>query len=227
MSYTIEVYFGNQKAEKDFSVFALYVLYFPQLVAGPIERPQNLLHQFRRMGVPDNQTIRSGLFLIFTGLAKKCIVADNLTILSDKVFSNPQAFGTLAHFLGTLFFAFQIYCDFAGYSDIARGCSKFFGIELMLNFNKPYFAKTVSEFWRRWHLSLSTWFRDYVYFPLGGNRNSQYRTIFNSLVVFTLSGLWHGANWTFIFWGLFHGLVVGLEHLLKKSDSRLWTIMLV
>ncbi len=227
LSYTIEVYQGRQKAEKDFAIFALYVLYFPQLVAGPIERPQNLLHQFKTMEVPKIQTLKEGLFLIFTGLVKKCVVADNLSILCDRVYSSPYDFGFFAHLLGTLFFAFQIYGDFSGYSDIARGCSKFFGIELILNFNKPYLAKTVSEFWRRWHISLSTWFRDYVYFPLGGNRGPVRSTVINTFVVFILSGLWHGANWTFVAWGVFHGAVVGMEHFLKKTDSRVWTLSLV
>lgn len=227
LSYTIEVYRGKQKAEHDFAVFALYVLYFPQLVAGPIERPQNLLHQFRTMAIAKLPVLKQGLFLIFTGLVKKCIVADNLSVLCDRVFSAPREFGLIGHFLGTLFFAFQIYGDFAGYSDIARGCSKFFGIELMVNFNKPYLAQTVSEFWRRWHLSLSTWFRDYVYFPLGGSRGSQKQTIMNTLTVFALSGLWHGASWTFVFWGLFHGAALGIEHAIKKTNSRLWTLSIV
>jgi alginate O-acetyltransferase complex protein AlgI len=205
LSYVFEVYRGRQRAEKHFGLYSLYVMYFPQLVAGPIERPQNLLHQFKEVKHFDWQRLWDGVSLSIWGLFKKVVVADSLSIYTDTIYNHSQQHTGTSLLLATYFFAIQIYCDFSGYSDIARGISRIYGIELMKNFETPYFAKSISEFWSRWHISLSTWFRDYVYIPLGGNRVSPGRSMFNIAVVFLISGLWHGANWTFVIWGALHG----------------------
>jgi D-alanyl-lipoteichoic acid acyltransferase DltB (MBOAT superfamily) len=205
MSYTIEVYRGNQKAERHFGIYALYVMFYPQLVAGPIERPQNLLHQFREKYIFDYDRVLEGLKLMLWGLFKKIAIADRLAIYVNAVYNNPGQHNGKSFALATFFFAFQIYCDFSGYSDIAIGIAKVMGFKLMTNFNRPYFAVNISEFWKRWHISLSTWFRDYLYISLGGSRVSIPRWYFNLLLVFLISGLWHGANWTFIIWGALNG----------------------
>ena len=217
MSYTIEVYRGAQKAERHFGIYALYVMYFPQLVAGPIERPQNVLHQFKEEKYFDYARFMDGLMLMFWGLFKKVVIADRLSIFVDTVYNSPSSFFGLPIVLATIFFAIQIYCDFSGYSDIARGVSRIMGIELMVNFNQPYFSKSVSEFWKRWHISLSTWFRDYLYIPLGGNRVSAIKQSFNILSVFSISGLWHGANWTFIIWGFLNGVFIVIENIFSPQ----------
>lgn len=204
MSYTIEVYKGNQKAEKHFGIYALYVMFYPQLVAGPIERPQNILHQFHKKQNFSASNLWIGLRLMLWGLFKKVVVADRLSIFVDRVFDNPSGQNSIVLALGAVFFAIQIYCDFSGYSDMAIGAARTMGFNLMTNFNRPYFATNIKNFWDRWHISLSTWFRDYVYIPLGGNRVKVGRLYFNIAVVFLLSGLWHGANWTFIVWGALH-----------------------
>jgi len=206
LSYVIEVYRGRQKAERHFGIYSLYVMFYPQLVAGPIERPQNLLHQFREHHRFAYERVRSGLLLMLWGLFKKVVVADRLAIYVDSVFSNVPLHNGTTLLVATVFFAFQIYCDFSGYSDIAIGAARVMGFNLMQNFNRPYFSKSIAEFWQRWHISLSTWFRDYVYIPLGGNRVGRARLYFNLLITFTISGLWHGANWTFIIWGLLNGV---------------------
>jgi D-alanyl-lipoteichoic acid acyltransferase DltB (MBOAT superfamily) len=206
MSYTIEVYRGIQRAEHHFGIFALYVMFFPQLVAGPIERPQNLLHQFRELHYFDYDRVTSGLKLIAWGLFKKTVVADRLALFVNRVYATPAQFDGPILALATLAFAFQIYCDFSGYSEIAVGSARVMGFRLMQNFDRPYHARSIAEFWRRWHISLSTWFRDYLYFPLGGNRVNPARWGANILVVFLISGLWHGANWTYVVWGGLHGL---------------------
>jgi len=211
MSYTIEVYRGKQKAEPDFLLYALYVLYFPQLVAGPIERPQNMFPQFKRVWTFDYEQAREGLQLIACGLLKKCVVADTLALMVNQAYGDPASHSGASLLLASIFFSWQIFCDFSGYTDIARGVSRLFGIELMMNFDKPYLAAGFSEFWRRWHISLSTWFRDYVYIPLGGNRAGPWRHSLNLLVVFLVSGFWHGANWTFIVWGAIHWLLLTVE----------------
>jgi D-alanyl-lipoteichoic acid acyltransferase DltB (MBOAT superfamily) len=204
LSYVIEVYRRQQEPEKDFLIYSLYVMYFPQLVAGPIERAANLLPQFHQHK-PFNATLAAeGLYQILYGMFKKVVIADTCAIYANEAFNHQQDFGGLSLFLGTVYFAFQIYGDFSGYSDIALGTSKLFGIRLMTNFRFPYFSRDIAEFWRRWHISLSTWFRDYVYFPLGGSRVSGYRKFRNVLVIFLVSGFWHGANWTFIIWGAMH-----------------------
>ncbi len=205
MSYTIEVYRGHQKAERHFGIYSLYVMFYPQLVAGPIERPQNLLHQFREKYDFEYDRVVEGLKLMLWGLFKKLVIADRLAVYVNAVYNNPEHHNGTTLILATIFFAFQIYCDFSGYSDIAIGAAKVMGFKLMTNFNRPYFAKNISEFWKRWHISLSTWFKDYLYISLGGNRVSIPRWYFNLLLVFVISGLWHGANWTYIIWGALNG----------------------
>jgi D-alanyl-lipoteichoic acid acyltransferase DltB (MBOAT superfamily) len=211
MSYTIEVYRGHQRAERHLGIYALYVLYYPQLVAGPIERPQNLLHQFHATHAFDPQRVRDGLILMLWGMFKKVVIADRLAPMVDAVFGAPRESGTVAVLIACYAFSIQIFCDFSGYSDVARGCSRVLGIELMVNFDHPYGASNISEFWRRWHVSLSTWFRDYLYFPLGGNRGGLARHLRNIAIVFVLSGLWHGANWNFLVWGALHAAFLMLH----------------
>jgi len=205
MSYTIEVYRGHQPAERNFGIYSLYVMFYPQLVAGPIERPQNLLHQFYEKHEFDYYRVSEGLKLMLWGFFKKLVVADRLSLYVNAVYGNPDQHSGLSLLLATVFFAFQIYCDFSGYSDIAIGAARVMGFKLMTNFNRPYFSKSIAEFWKRWHISLSTWFKDYLYISLGGNRVSVPRWYFNLFFVFLVSGLWHGANWTFIIWGALNG----------------------
>lgn len=212
MSYTIEVYRGNQKAEKHFGLYSLYVMFYPQLVAGPIERPQNILHQFKNKVTFSYTSFKTGLLLILLGLIKKVVIADRLGSYVDSYYSNVEIMTFFPSLLAIFFYSFQIYCDFSGYSLIAIGSAKCLGINFIKNFNKPYFSTSFSEFWRKWHISLSTWFRDYLYFPLGGNRNGKFNTNRNLLIVFILSGFWHGANWTFLFWGFLHALFLILEN---------------
>ena len=208
LSYVIEVYRNNQKAEHNFGIYSLYVMFYPQLVAGPIERPQNLLHQFYEKHSFDFERVVDGLKLMAWGLFKKVVVADRLALIVNGVYDNPTQFSgsSLILSLATVFFAFQIYCDFSGYSDIARGCARVMGFKLMVNFDRPYFSKSIAEFWKRWHISLSTWFRDYLYISLGGNRVSTSRLYFNLFITFLISGLWHGANWTYVIWGALNGI---------------------
>ncbi|MBN2309970.1 MAG: MBOAT family protein [Candidatus Hydrogenedentes bacterium] len=208
LSYTIEVYRGNKEPEKHLGIFALYVAFFPQLVAGPIERAQNLLPQFFKRYDFDYDRVANGLKLVLWGMFKKVVIADRLAHIVDAVYGAPGQHEGAAIVLATVCFAYQIYCDFSGYSDIAIGCAEVMGFRLMKNFDRPYFARSVPEFWRRWHISLSTWFRDYVYISLGGNRCSAPRWLFNLFIVFLVSGLWHGANWTFVVWGALHGAFV-------------------
>lgn len=205
MSYTIEVYRGNQPAERHFGIYSLYVMFYPQLVAGPIERPQNVIHQFHEKQSFDYYRVADGLKLMAWGLFKKVVIADRLSILVNQVYSNPTEYQGLPLIIATVFFSFQIYCDFSGYSDIAIGSAQVMGFKLMTNFNRPYLARTIAEFWKRWHISLSTWFRDYLYIPLGGNRVAKWRWYYNLFIVFLVSGIWHGASWTFIIWGALHG----------------------
>jgi len=210
IGYVIDVYRGETRAERHLGIFALYVSFFPQLVAGPIERSHRLLPQFRRTHTFESTRLVSGLGLILWGLFKKIVVADNIAAVVDIVYDNPDAYSGPFLILATFFFAIQIYCDFSGYSDMAVGTARILGYNLMINFERPYFARSVGQFWRRWHISLSTWFRDYVYRPLGGNRVSRPLWIKNIVVVFLLSGIWHGANWTFVVWGLIHGLTLAV-----------------
>ena len=212
MSYTIEVYRGNYRAERHLGIYALYVMFYPQLVAGPIERPQNLLPQVREKHYFQYERVTSGLKLMMWGMFKKVVIADRLAVFVNEVYGKPTTFQGLPLIVATIFFAIQIYCDFSGYSDIAIGAARVMGFKLMQNFNRPYFSKTIAEFWQRWHISLSTWFRDYLYISIGGNRVSKPRLYFNLLFVFLVSGFWHGANWTFVVWGALHGiyLIIGL-----------------
>ncbi len=205
MSYTIEVYRGKQAAEKNPFIYALYVMFYPQLVAGPIERPQQLLHQFYLEHKFDCDRVVSGLQQMVWGFFKKVVIADRLSVLVNQVYAQPTQFPGIALILATYFFSFQIFCDFSGYSDIAIGAARVMGFNLMRNFDRPYWSKSIGEFWQRWHISLSTWFRDYLYIPLGGNRVSKGRWYLNLFIVFVVSGFWHGANWTFIVWGALHG----------------------
>ena len=207
MSYTIDVYRKKIKPTSDFIAFASFVTFFPQLVAGPIERASSLLPQVLKKRKFSVKQATEGFRLILWGFFKKIVVADNLSPLVDSIFSNYADFGGGTLALGALYFSFQIYCDFSGYSDIAIGISKLLGIELMSNFKFPYFSRNIAEFWRRWHISLSSWFRDYLYFPMGGSKGSKMKSIRNITTIFVISGLWHGANWTFVFWGLVHALL--------------------
>jgi alginate O-acetyltransferase complex protein AlgI len=221
MSYTIEVYRGNQKAERHFGIYALYVMFYPQLVAGPIERPQNLLHQFHEKHEYRYENVVNGLRQILWGLFKKVVIADRLSIIVNQVYGNHHEYSGTPLLLASVFFSFQIYCDFSGYSDIALGTARVMGFKLMDNFNRPYFSKSISEFWRRWHISLSTWFKDYLYIPLGGNRTARWRWYFNLFITFIISGLWHGANWTFIAWGALHGFYQVIDIHTRKTRLSL------
>lgn len=206
LSYVIEVYRGKQTAERSFVHYATYVMFFPQLVAGPIERPQNLLHQFHVEHRFEYERVVSGLKRMAWGFFKKLVIADRLALYVNDVYAAPEQYTGLQLTIATVFFAYQIYCDFSGYSDIAIGSARVLGFRLMENFNRPYASRSVSEFWTRWHISLSTWFRDYVYISLGGNRVSRSRHYLNLMVTFSVSGLWHGANWTYVFWGALNGV---------------------
>jgi alginate O-acetyltransferase complex protein AlgI len=216
MSYTFEVYRGNQKVERHFGIYALYVMFYPQLVAGPIERPQNILHQFHEKQEWDYERFKSGILLIFWGLFKKIVIADRLALIVDSVYNNPSNYTTPSIIIAIVFFSIQIYCDFSGYSDIAIGTARVMGFKLMENFRTPYFSKSIGEFWKRWHISLSSWFKDYLYIPLGGNKVSKLKMYRNIIIVFLVSGFWHGASWNFVIWGGLHAIfqVVGL---LKKK----------
>lgn len=216
MSYTIEVYRGNHKAERNFGIYSLYVMFYPQLVAGPIERPQNILYQFYERHSFDYQRVTSGLKLMAWGLFKKVVIADRLSSFVDAVYMKPFQFEGFPLILATVFFAIQIYCDFSGYSDMAIGSARIMGFDLMKNFDRPYFSKSISEFWKRWHISLSTWFRDYLYISMGGNRKGEVRTAMNLLITFVISGLWHGANWTYVIWGGLNGIFLVIENYLRK-----------
>lgn len=205
LSYTIDVYNGKQDVEYHFGIFALYVSFFPQLVAGPIERSTNLLPQFFEKHKFNYLNIRDGIAIMIWGFFKKVVIADRLSEYVNIVYNSPQDHAGWQNILGTIFFSFQIYCDFSGYSDIAIGAALLLGFRLMKNFRRPYLASSIREFWARWHISLSTWFRDYLYIPLGGNRVVKWRHYYNLFITFLVSGLWHGANWTFVAWGALHG----------------------
>jgi alginate O-acetyltransferase complex protein AlgI len=206
MSYTIEVYRRRVPAERNLLQYALYVAFFPQMVAGPIERPYELLPQFHREPKVTYEGVRAGMVQALWGLFKKMVLADNVADFVKLIYDTPRRYSGAELLLATLLFSIQIYCDFSGYTDIALGLAKMMGYELRINFMQPYFSRSVGEFWRRWHISLSTWFRDYVYIPLGGNRVKLSRHYANLMITFVISGLWHGANWTFVAWGFLHGL---------------------
>ena len=246
LGYTMDVYRNDIYAEKNFFRYALFVSFFPQLVAGPIERSKNLLKQLAKPSAANFDAIREGLFLMLWGFFLKIVLADRIAIFVDTVYNNYNTYGGMYLIIATLLFAVQIYCDFSGYSIIAMGTAKMLGINLMENFNAPYFSKSASEFWRRWHISLSSWFRDYLYIPLGGNRKGKIRKYINIIITFSVSGLWHGANWTYVIWGLLNGIyqVLGqilapvrkiLIHLLDLKENSLshnalriiWTNILI
>jgi alginate O-acetyltransferase complex protein AlgI len=224
LSYSIDVYRGKMKPEKHFGIFALYVTFFPQLVAGPIERADRLLPQFYSEKKFDYDRVTSGLKIMAWGFFKKVVVADRLGVAVNTIYNNPTKHNSIQFIIATIFFAFQIYCDFSGYSDIAIGSAKVMGFELMENFKRPYFSKSIGEFWKRWHISLSTWFKDYLYIPLGGNKVGKLRHYFDLFVTFLVSGLWHGANWTFVLWGALHGMYSVFGRMLAPLRKKLTAI---
>lgn len=219
LSYGIDVYRGRMQATTDPIAFFAFVSFFPQLVAGPIERALDLVPQFTHVRTFDWERARDGMRQILWGLFKKIVIADNLGRHVDAIYRHYADLDGLELALGTVYFALQIYCDFSGYSDIAIGTARLFGFQLTRNFANPYFSRDIAEFWRRWHITLSTWFRDYLYLPLGGNRTSRWRWLRNVLLTFTISGFWHGANWNFIVWGLLHGLYY-VPFIFTKSHRR-------
>jgi len=232
MTYSIDIYRGELEPTNNFLDFALFVSFFPQLVAGPIERAKNLLPQIQNERHFDKDQMIRGFHLILWGLFKKVFVADNLGIIVDKIYANPASTG-VEYIIATWAFAFQIYGDFSGYTDIARGTSKCLGIELMHNFKQPYFAINPSDFWRRWHISLSSWLKDYLYIPLGGNRKGTWKTYRNLSLTMLLGGLWHGAAWNFVIWGAYHGLLLIVHRVFttvvrptSSSSSNLFIYML-
>jgi D-alanyl-lipoteichoic acid acyltransferase DltB (MBOAT superfamily) len=220
LSYSIDVYKHKIKATHDPIEFFAYISFFPQLVAGPIERATNLLPQFQKERQFDYAQSVDGLRQMLWGFFKKLVVADNCAAIVNQYWGQYQDLSGLSLFVLGVLFTFQIYCDFSGYSDIAIGCARLFGINLMRNFNFPYFSRSIPEFWRRWHISLTTWFRDYIYFPLGGSRCSKWITIRNVFIVWAISGLWHGANWTFVCWGLYHAVILNIYNLLGIKTKR-------
>ena len=206
ISYVVDVYNGSSKVEKHFGIFAVYSCFFPQLVAGPIERPKHLLYQFYEKHDFSYENAIAGLRQIIWGVFKKVVVADRIAILVTAAYGDPHSYVGLPLLVATIFYAFQIYCDFSGYTDIALGSAKLIGFDLMANFRQPYFSKSIPEFWRRWHISLSTWFKDYLYIPLGGSRVVKWRWYYNLFITFFISGLWHGSNWKWGAWGALHGV---------------------
>lgn len=220
LSYTIDVYRKKKKAERHLGIFAVYVSFFPQLVAGPIERSTHLMPQFKEEHNLKYANFSCGIKLMLWGFFKKLVIADRAAFLVDAIYNNPENYSGIPLWIATYLFAIQIFCDFSAYTDIARGAAKVMGFDLMKNFHRPYFSHNITEFWRNWHVSLSTWFRDYVYFPLGGSRVNKFRYHFNIMAVFLTSGLWHGANWTFIFWGGLHGFYHMITH---QITSLRWT----
>jgi alginate O-acetyltransferase complex protein AlgI len=221
ISYVVDVYHGRVSAERHLGIFAVYSCFFPQLVAGPIERARDLLHQFYEKHEFSYERATSGMMLILWGCFKKMVVADRLAVLVNTVYSDPNGYSGLPLLVATLFFAFQIYCDFSGYTDIAIGSARLLGFNLVANFRQPYFSMSIPEFWRRWHISLSMWFKDYLYIPLGGNRVVKWHWYYNLLITFFISGLWHGANWTFALWGALHGCYMILDSLVGPWRDRL------
>ena len=213
MSCLIDIYRGKMEAERNFCVFALYVSFFPSLLAGPIDRAVSLIPQFHARHSIDMQRICAGARIVLWGLFKKVVIADRLAIYADSIFNNVPHHTGLSYIVAAYFYTFQIYCDFSGYTDMAIGCAKILGFDLMQNFNLPYFSTTITDFWRRWHISLSTWFRDYLYISMGGNRKGAGRIYVNLLITMAVCGLWHGASWTFIIWGVLHGCCLCLSRL--------------
>ncbi len=227
MSYTIDIYRKKLEPTRSILQFMAFVSFFPQLVAGPIERATRFLPQFSNLKTFDYQRTVGGLRLVLWGFFKKVVIADNMGVVVNALYAQPENYPGWPMLLGAVLFAFQIYADFSGYSDIAIGLGRMLGFDLMTNFRKPYFSKSLTEFWHRWHISLSTWFRDYVYIPLGGNRKGRFRTDLNLLVTFVLSGLWHGASFTFVIWGFVHGLSLIAEKHLSIKKMPVWWVFLL
>lgn len=221
LGYTVDVYRKDIEPEKNILRYALFVSFFPQLVAGPIERSGNLIKQLRERHYFDTKRAANGLMLMLWGFFEKLVIADRAAYVVDTVYNNYNSYTGLTLVFATVLFAFQIYCDFASYSDIARGAAQVMGFDLMKNFETPYFSKSVGEFWRRWHISLSSWFRDYLYIPLGGNRKGRLRKYFNLTVVFFLSGLWHGASWSYVVWGLLNGFYQIIGDITKGVRNKI------
>lgn len=225
LSYTVDVYRGDVKPEKNFLKYALFVSFFPQLVAGPIERSKNLLSQVNAEHRFDYFRVRKGLFIMLWGFFLKLVIADRAAILVNTVYDNMSAFTGAQIALATVCFAIQIYCDFASYSTIAIGAAEVMGFNLMQNFKRPYFATSIADFWHRWHISLSSWFRDYLYIPLGGSRKGKVRKYLNVMIVFLTSGLWHGASWHFVIWGAIHGAYQIIGDMTKNVRRKLWEML--
>ena len=225
LGYVIDVYRGDIQAEKNFLLYATFISFFPQLVAGPIERADKLLTQFSERHMFDYQKVKENLLLMLWGLFMKMVVADRIAIFVDAVYNDYANYGGWLLVIATILFAFQIYCDFAGYSTIAVGAAGVMGFTLMENFKSPYCASGVRDFWSRWHISLTGWFKDYVYIPLGGNRRGKFRKNINTLIVFFLSGLWHGANWSFICWGFLNGIFIVLEDVIKEIRNKVYSVL--
>ncbi|MDC6366496.1 MBOAT family protein [Muricauda sp. AC10] len=225
LSYTIDIYRQQLKPTKDWLSFFAFVAFFPQLVAGPIERASHLLPQFYKTYKFNYEQVKSGLLLMVFGLFKKMVIADRAALYVNEVYNNPGSYEGIETIIATVCFAFQIYCDFSGYSDIAIGAARTMGFDLMKNFDSPYLSKSITEFWRRWHISLSTWFRDYVYIPLGGSRKGKYRTYYNLFIVFLVSGLWHGAAMTFVIWGVIHGVIIVAEKAISKRKEKVFSLL--
>ena len=222
LSYAIDVYRGDVKTERHLGYYALFVTFFPQLVAGPIERPGNLMPQLKEMRDPDRNDVSKGAKKMLEGFFKKIVVADLVAKIVDRVYNDPESATALGIVIATVLFAVQIYCDFSGYTDIAIGCARIMGIRLMQNFDRPYTARSIAEFWRRWHISLSSWFKDYLYFPLGGSRCAKWKAYRNLMIVFLVSGLWHGADWTFVIWGVLHGAFQVVGKMTRKGRDSLY-----
>ena len=221
LSYVIDIYFKRIKAETNFIDYSLFVSYFPLLVAGPIERATHLLPQVKVKREFNFEKAKEGVHQIIWGLVKKVVIADSCALYANEVFNHQEQMNSLSLLLGAIYFAFQIYGDFSGYSDIALGTSKLFGIDLLKDFNFPYFSRDIAEFWRRWHISLSSWFRDYLYIPLGGSKGGKWMQVRNTFVIFLVSGFWHGANWTFIVWGLLNAIYFLPLLLLNRNRNNL------
>jgi D-alanyl-lipoteichoic acid acyltransferase DltB (MBOAT superfamily) len=219
LSYTIDIYRGKLNPSHSLADFALFVSFFPQLVAGPIERAVHLLPQVQKMPTPTRGNFRDGFALMTMGMFKKVIIGDTCGRIVDQIFSQPSLYTSLELLMGLMLFSVQIYADFSGYSLIARGTAKFMGIDIMVNFQQPYLSSNITEFWRRWHISLSTWLKDYLYISLGGNRKGEKRTYVNLMATMLLGGLWHGANWTFVFWGGLHGLYLAVHKFMLKNKK--------
>ena len=225
LSYTIDVYRKDVVAEKNLGKYALFVSFFPQVVSGPIEKSKNMLHQFDEKHSFDYERVKNGLLLMLWGVFVKIVVADRLALFVNTVYNRPNNYKGFATIIATLFYTFEIYCDFMSYSNIARGAAEVLGFKVTNNFKQPYYSKSIKEFWSRWHISLTSWFKDYLYFPLGGNRCSKFRKYYNIMIVFLLSGLWHGATFNYIIWGGLHGLYQIIEYIIEPFKQKVIKVL--